>query len=75
MKIGKNFQVKIICVNPNSALSLQSHKQRSEHWVIIEGKAKVTIDKIKKILTEGQSIYIPLGSIHRLENHGVDPCY
>lgn len=65
---GERFQVKRICVKPGAALSLQSHKHRSEHWIVVEGTARVTIDKIEKLVTEGQSIYVPLGSVHRLEN-------
>lgn len=68
LALSKSFQVKRICVNPGAALSLQSHQHRSEHWIVVEGKAKVTIDKNVKIVTEGASVYIPLGSVHRLEN-------
>ena len=62
------YQVKIIKLNPNSAISLQSHKYRSEHWVIVSGTAKVTLNNDIKTLSEGESIYIPLEAIHRLEN-------
>ena len=65
---GIGFKVKKISVKPGAALSLQSHKHRSEHWVVVEGSAVVTIDKSVKVLGPGQSIYVPLGSIHRLEN-------
>ena len=68
--MGDCFQVKRICVNPGAALSLQSHSHRSEHWVVVEGCAKVTIDEEVKLVTEGQSVYIPLGSKHRMENPG-----
>ena len=66
--LGPRFQVKRIVVNPGAALSLQSHKHRSEHWIVVEGTAKVTIDEDVKMVTENQSVYIPLGAIHRLEN-------
>ena len=66
--LGPKFQVKRIVVNPGGALSLQSHKHRSEHWIVVEGSAKVTIDDDVKIVTENQSVYIPLGSKHRMEN-------
>ena len=66
--LGPRFQVKRIVVNPGGALSLQSHNHRSEHWIVVEGTAKVTIDDYVKIVTENQSVYIPLGAIHRLEN-------
>ncbi len=62
------FKVKKIVVYPGAALSLQSHKHRSEHWVVVEGSAKTTLNNKIKILNKGQSIYIPLGAIHRLEN-------
>ena len=64
------FQVKKIFVNPGASLSLQSHLHRSEHWVVVEGTAEVTIDKEKRIIAEGQSVHIPLSSVHRLKNPG-----
>ena len=70
---GKSFQVKRIVVKPGGALSLQSHKHRSEHWVNVEGIAKVTLGEDERFLEEGESIYIPLGAIHRLENPGTEP--
>ena len=66
--LGPRFQVKRIVVNPGGALSLQSHNHRSEHWIVVEGTAKVTIDDDVKIVNENQSVYIPLGAIHRMEN-------
>lgn len=66
--LGPRFQVKRIVVNPGGALSLQSHNHRSEHWIVVEGSAKVTIDNDVKIVNENQSVYIPLGAVHRLEN-------
>jgi mannose-1-phosphate guanylyltransferase/mannose-6-phosphate isomerase len=68
-----NYQVKKITVSPGASLSLQRHKYRSEHWVVVDGIAKVTINKQTKNLSKGQSIFVPLGSIHRLENHGEFP--
>jgi mannose-1-phosphate guanylyltransferase/mannose-6-phosphate isomerase len=70
LTIRDRFQVKRILVNPGAALSLQSHKYRSEHWIVVQGNAKVTVDDKVKNLNEGQSVYIPLGAIHRLENLG-----
>jgi mannose-1-phosphate guanylyltransferase/mannose-6-phosphate isomerase len=67
------FQVKRIYVKSRAALSLQSHKHRSEHWIVVAGTAKVTIDDEVKLITEGQSVYVPLGAIHRLENLGDIP--
>jgi len=70
---GPQFQVKKICVLAGAKLSLQSHKHRSEHWVIVEGTAKVTINNRTSILKPGESTYVPLGYKHRLENEGKIP--
>ena len=66
--LGDFFQVKRIFVKPGASLSLQSHKYRSEHWIVVEGTAQVTIDDNIKSVSEGQSVYVPLGSKHRLAN-------
>jgi mannose-1-phosphate guanylyltransferase/mannose-6-phosphate isomerase len=71
--IGGHFKVKRIHVQVGAALSLQSHRHRSEHWIVVEGTAKVTVDNQITLLTEGQSINIPRGSIHRMENSGKSP--
>jgi len=71
--VGPRFQVKRIVVHPGAALSLQSHHHRSEHWIVVEGTAQVTIDDEVKLVTENQSIYIPLGATHRMENPGKVP--
>ena len=71
--VGLRFQVKRIIVHPGAALSMQSHHHRSEHWIVVEGTAKVTVGDDVKLLTENQSVYIPLGAIHRLENPGKLP--
>ena len=73
LALGERFQVKRICVKPGASLSLQSHNHRSEHWIVVEGTAKVTIDEDIRLLTEGQSVYVPLGSVHRMENPGKMP--
>ena len=65
--------MKRIVVNPGAALSLQSHNHRSEHWIVVEGTAKVTIDDDVRTVTENQSVYIPLGAVHRMENPGKLP--
>lgn len=70
LSIGTRFQVKRIMVKSGAALSLQSHHHRSEHWVVVEGTAKVILEKNVQLLSEGESIYIPLGKKHRLENPG-----
>ncbi|PYG26301.1 mannose-1-phosphate guanylyltransferase/mannose-6-phosphate isomerase [Pelagimonas varians] len=71
--VGSRFQVKRIHVHPGAALSLQSHHHRSEHWIVVEGTAKVTVDTDVKLVTENQSVYIPLGAVHRMENPGKVP--
>ena len=71
--ISDRFQVKRICVHPGAALSLQSHCHRSEHWVVVAGAARVTIDGEIKLIGEGASVYIPLGAVHRMENPGKLP--
>lgn len=68
--VGNRFQVKRIVVHPGAALSLQSHHHRAEHWIVVEGTARVTVDKDVRLITENQSVYIPLGAVHRLENPG-----
>ena len=71
--VGPRFQVKRIVVHPGAALSLQSHHHRAEHWIVVEGTAKVTVDSDVKLISENQSVYIPLGAIHRMENPGKVP--
>ena len=68
--LRERFQVKRIHVKPGASLSLQSHHHRAEHWIVVEGTAKVTIDDEVKLVTENQSVYIPLGAVHRMENPG-----
>lgn len=67
------FQVKRITVNPGAVLSLQLHHHRAEHWIVVNGTAKVTKDDKEFILSENESTYIPLGAKHRLENIGKIP--
>jgi len=67
---GNRWQVKLIMVKPGSKLSLQLHHHRSEHWVVVSGTAKVEVDNKVEFLSENQSVYIPLGSKHRLSNPG-----
>lgn len=71
--LSDRFQVKRIHVHPGAALSLQSHVHRSEHWIVVQGTARVTVDDTVKLLTENQSVYIPLGAQHRMENPGKVP--
>ena len=67
------WQVKRINVNPEASLSLQKHKFRTEHWIIVSGTAKVELEGETKILKENESTYIPLGYKHRLSNPGKEP--
>ncbi|MBT9386737.1 mannose-1-phosphate guanylyltransferase/mannose-6-phosphate isomerase [Pseudooceanicola sp. CBS1P-1] len=71
--VGNRFQVKRIMVHPGGSLSLQSHFHRSEHWIVVEGTARVTCDDEVKLVTENESIYLPLGCVHRMENPGRVP--
>jgi mannose-1-phosphate guanylyltransferase / mannose-6-phosphate isomerase len=71
--LDQRFQVKRIVVHPGAALSLQSHVHRSEHWTVVSGTARVTVDGEVRLLTENQSTYVPLGALHRLENPGKLP--
>ena len=68
LKSGKKFLVKKIFVKPGGVLSLQSHEHRSEHWIVADGEAEVTIDKKVINLKENENIFIPKGAIHRMAN-------
>ncbi|OSP54068.1 mannose-1-phosphate guanylyltransferase/mannose-6-phosphate isomerase [Pseudoruegeria sp. SK021] len=70
LALADRFQVKQIMVPPGKKLSLQSHHHRAEHWIVVKGTATVTIDDEVKLVSENQSVYIPLGAVHRLENPG-----
>jgi mannose-1-phosphate guanylyltransferase/mannose-6-phosphate isomerase len=70
---GERFRAKRLTVVPNGKLSLQSHKRRAEHWVVVKGIAEVTLDGKIMTLHENQSVYIPMGGIHRLANPGTEP--
>lgn len=67
---GDGFQVKHITVKPGGRLSLQRHAKRAEHWVVVEGVARVTVGDEIKTLNVNESVFIPLGAKHRLENPG-----
>lgn len=71
----ERFQVKRIIVKPGATLSLQKHHHRAEHWIVVSGTAEVTCDDKVFLLSENQSTYIPLGSIHRLSNPGKVPLH
>ena len=67
---GARYQVKRIVVKPGQRLSLQKHYHRAEHWVVVSGTAEVTLDAAVKVVHENESIYLPIGSVHRLANPG-----
>ena len=73
LALADRFQVKRIVVKPGAALSLQSHIHRAEHWIVVSGTAQVTVGEDVKLLSENQSIYVPLGAVHRLANPGKVP--
>jgi len=68
--MGERHQVKRIIVKPGGRLSLQKHHHRSEHWIVVRGTARVTVNEDARIVHENESIYIPIGAVHRLENPG-----
>lgn len=70
---GENFKVKRIEVLPGKRLSYQQHAQRAEHWVVVQGRAKVTLDGREIVVTPGEAVDIAIGIAHRVENHGSEP--
>jgi mannose-6-phosphate isomerase-like protein (cupin superfamily) len=73
MDLGERHRVKRIVVKPGAKLSLQKHHHRAEHWVVVRGTAEVTVNGTVSILHENESIYMPIGSVHRLANPGRIP--
>lgn len=72
---GPGFKVKEIVVAPGGRLSLQSHRHRAEHWVVVAGTARITVDDDVLMLVPNQSVHIPLGARHRMENPGAQPMH
>ncbi len=70
---GTRYQVKRIMVSPGATLSLQKHFHRAEHWIVVKGTAGVTVGAETKTIHENESVYIPIGSVHRLANPGKIP--
>jgi mannose-1-phosphate guanylyltransferase/mannose-6-phosphate isomerase len=70
---GGRYQVKRICVHPGGRLSLQKHFHRAEHWVVVHGTAEVTVGDEVRLVHENESIYVPMGAVHRLANPGKIP--
>ena len=73
MDSGERYQVKHITVKPGGRLSLQRHHHRAEHWIVVRGTARVTLEEQSFLVSENQSTYIPIGALHRLENTGKIP--
>ena len=73
LDIGRRHQVKRIVVSPGQRLSLQKHRHRAEHWTVVEGVAEVTVDDRVLTLEPNESVYIPLGAVHRVANPGKTP--
>lgn len=67
---GHRYQVKCITVKPSEKISVQMHHHRAEHWIVVSGTAKVIVDGNEKLVTENESVYVPLGATHCLENPG-----
>ncbi|HEU0224016.1 MAG TPA: mannose-1-phosphate guanylyltransferase/mannose-6-phosphate isomerase [Steroidobacteraceae bacterium] len=70
---GPRFQVKRLTIKPGAKLSLQRHRHRAEHWVVVKGRARITRDAEVFELAENESTYIPVGAVHRIENPGSEP--
>jgi mannose-1-phosphate guanylyltransferase / mannose-6-phosphate isomerase len=73
IEAGDRYQVKHLMVKPGASLSLQKHHHRAEHWVVVRGTARVTVGDKEMLISENESTYIPLGTLHRLENPGKVP--
>jgi mannose-1-phosphate guanylyltransferase/mannose-6-phosphate isomerase len=72
---GERFQVKRLSVKPGGVLSLQMHHHRAEHWIVVQGTAKITCNEKTFLLSENESTYIPIGATHRIENPGKVPLH
>jgi mannose-1-phosphate guanylyltransferase/mannose-6-phosphate isomerase len=70
---GPGFQVKQVVVDPGKRLSLQLHEHRAEHWVVVQGKALITIGEEMREVSTNESVFVPLKTPHRLENRGQEP--
>jgi len=70
---GERFQVKRLTIKPGAVLSLQMHRHRAEHWVVVKGQARITRGEEVFLLSENESTYIPVGTVHRIENPGSEP--
>jgi len=66
----EKYKVKKLIINPKKRFSLQYHNKRNETWTIVKGKLKITVDKYEKIYSYGNTIFVPIGTLHRIENIG-----
>jgi mannose-1-phosphate guanylyltransferase/mannose-6-phosphate isomerase len=73
--VGRQHQVKRIIVEPGKRLSLQRHRRRAEHWVVVQGTACIVRGEESRLLHENESVFIPVGCAHRLENPGPTPLH
>lgn len=73
MDAGPGYQVKQIVVDPGKRLSLQWHQHRAEHWVVVQGTARITIGQETRLVKANESVFVPLKTPHRLENPGTEP--
>jgi mannose-1-phosphate guanylyltransferase / mannose-6-phosphate isomerase len=73
--VGEHHQVKRLVVDPGHRLSLQRHRHRAEHWVVVEGTALIVCGEESRLLHENESAFIPVGCRHRLENPGSTPLH
>ena len=73
LDVGERYIVKRITVEPGKILSLQRHQHRDEHWVIVKGTATVTLDESIIQKNENESVFIPVGTVHRIANETAEP--
>lgn len=74
LRMEKNHQVKVLIIHPGGRLSLQKHMRRSEHWTVVRGTPTLTIHQTTKVYKVDESVYIPCGAVHRIENFGNEDC-
>lgn len=72
LQVGRQFQVKILTVEPGAQLSLQKHQHRAEHWIVVRGMAEVRIGDSVQWLGENETAFVPQGAVHRLSNRGAE---
>ncbi len=73
LSLDEGYQVKLITVNPQGRLSLQTHAKRCEHWIVVKGQPSITLGNTTKIYTVNDNVYIPVKTAHRLENLTTEP--